>query len=573
MKKMNMIERIANSFLLYGGSILGAIFRYDWVRKARKNQKRSERKLLRHIHKNRNTEYGKKYDFSSIKTMKDYQEKVPLSDYEDYRPYIEKMAKKKEKNLIIKKNIKAFAMTSGTTNKPKIIPHSKLSAIPFFKAFCIWTNDMVKAFKKRKIKRFNAKGFMITEIGLNIATDRKKEVDDSYSIGHTTAYAVGILKYFLPLVTQLPMQVFQSDEIYDMRYIKARYALQDPSLNYFCGVFMIGLLDIMAYIEDNHEMLIEDIENGTIHSSIKIGEKTRKKLEKKLKKDPLRAQELREIFKTKSKTPLINRLWKNMSYVFAIGTGDFSESTRKMRSYCENDVVFGFVMYASTEAMMGCAMHSEDPTYLLVNDDCFFEFLPVDKKVETPLLMHELEVGSLYELIITNKTGLYRYKLGDVVRIMKYEGDTPYIQFVYRNEFITDISSVHLTGEMVKMSIHDVEKECKISILDYALYPNQTLRKPQLELFLETEEKLEEKDYKKIENSMEKALIKNNYSYKLSREEDYIDKIKIHFLKKKSFTSYREKKVEEGAALNQLKNIRVIRTKEQYEFFKKQIEK
>ena len=67
---------------MYGGSVLGAIFRYDWLKKARKNKKRSEKRILKQIWKNRNTEYGKKYNFASVKSIKDYQNQVPLSTIE-----------------------------------------------------------------------------------------------------------------------------------------------------------------------------------------------------------------------------------------------------------------------------------------------------------------------------------------------------------------------------------------------------------------------------------------------------------------------------------------------------------
>ena len=569
---MNVCAKLANAFLLYGGSVLGEIFRSDWKRKFRKSRKYNEKKVLRLLWKNRNTEYGKKYNFSSIKSIKEYQDMVPLSVYDDYKDYINRMIYNSEKKLITYKNIKSFALTSGTTNKAKIIPHSKLSGIPFFKSFCIWTNDMVKAFKSRGIPRFNAKGFLLTEIGIDVAKDQETKNDDSYKIGHVSAYAVGILKYFLPLVTQLPLAVFRSKDIRDMRYIKARFALQDPDLNYFCGVFMSALYDIMIYIEDNHEMLINDIEKGVIDSSIAIGEKTRKRLEKKLKPNPKRAAELRKIFESKSETPLINRIWKNMSYIFAIGTGDFDSFTRKMRSYCEKDVVFGYTAYASTEAFMGCAIHAEDPAYLLVNDDCFFEFLPVGEDVKRPLLIDELKENGLYELIITNKTGLYRFKLGDVVRVMKLEGKMPYVQFAYRSEFVTDMVSIHLTGEQVKLSIKDMEDSLIIKIIDYALYPNYNLRIPRLELFIEPEELINKEIKLKLDDVMDKALIKNDYSYMLSSKEKQLDKIKVFVLKKGTFTIYREKKVDEGASLNQLKTIRMIRNEEQYKFFKEEIE-
>ena len=49
---------------------------------------------------NKDTEIGKKLNFQLIKTLEDYRNNVPLTDYEDYRPYIERMVEKGEDNLL-----------------------------------------------------------------------------------------------------------------------------------------------------------------------------------------------------------------------------------------------------------------------------------------------------------------------------------------------------------------------------------------------------------------------------------------------------------------------------------------
>ena len=46
--------------------------------------------LMKILQDNKDTAYGRKYDFASIKTIEDYQKKVPLITYEDIKPYIDK---------------------------------------------------------------------------------------------------------------------------------------------------------------------------------------------------------------------------------------------------------------------------------------------------------------------------------------------------------------------------------------------------------------------------------------------------------------------------------------------------
>ena len=52
--------------------------------------------LMRIVHDNRDTEYGRKYHFDQIHSVEDYKRLVPLSNYDSYAPYIERMTDKEE---------------------------------------------------------------------------------------------------------------------------------------------------------------------------------------------------------------------------------------------------------------------------------------------------------------------------------------------------------------------------------------------------------------------------------------------------------------------------------------------
>ena len=80
--------------------------------------------LMRLIRENENTEYGKKYDFRNIHSYADYARKVPLSEYQDYEPYLERMISFGTKNLITSSDIELYAHTSGTSGASKLIPRT-----------------------------------------------------------------------------------------------------------------------------------------------------------------------------------------------------------------------------------------------------------------------------------------------------------------------------------------------------------------------------------------------------------------------------------------------------------------
>jgi hypothetical protein len=71
------------------------------------------------------TEWGKKFGYSSIVSVKEYQSRFPVQTYEDIIPYVERL-RKGEFNLLWPGEIKWFAKSSGTTSaKSKFIPMSR----------------------------------------------------------------------------------------------------------------------------------------------------------------------------------------------------------------------------------------------------------------------------------------------------------------------------------------------------------------------------------------------------------------------------------------------------------------
>ena len=81
------------------GGMLGLIEHKKLEIYAKHGVKTQEHNLKKLMRTNKNTEYGKKCNFKDVKSVKDYQDIVPLSTYDDYADYIDRMVQG-EKNLI-----------------------------------------------------------------------------------------------------------------------------------------------------------------------------------------------------------------------------------------------------------------------------------------------------------------------------------------------------------------------------------------------------------------------------------------------------------------------------------------
>ena len=76
----------------------------------------------------------------------------------------------------------------------------------------------------------------------------------------------------------------------------------------------------------------------------------------------------------------------------------------------------------------------------------FYEFIPENAEDETKTLtIDQLEVGKRYEIVLTNLSGFYRYRIKDVVEVTGYYYESPMIRFAYRKSQLINISGEKMT--------------------------------------------------------------------------------------------------------------------------------
>lgn len=536
-----------------------------YSRRAWKMQQNNVKRLMR---KNKSTVYGKKNNFSKVRSIEDYQRIVPLSTYADYDEYVWRMAEG-EKGLITNMFVRRFTESSGSTGKSKLVP---LSYWAEWVAQCYGFSAPVGC----AVKWFIRRGRLLPpQKGLLTAETSCRKLRGG-TVSCLSSIPLLNLRPLVPFFATSPKEVLFPDPEadMDMHYLKLRFSLINKKTSYLGTIFITTLESMFFYMEENWEMLCDDIEKGIINESIKMPDDVRRKLSKKLKPMPKRAEELRtEFSKGFDSSPIIPRIWPKVEWLYGMGTGALSLYARKLRRYIGEDMPIHYLGYTATEAFMAVPIELDSFEYVILPQNGFYEFRPVDSPDYDKLLtINQLEEGKEYELILTNMSGFYRYRIEDVVKCTGYYHQSPKITFCYRLNQIANISGEKISQMAFDEIVDNLSQYMDDLYIGYSIYPDRTTSPGHYILLIEAASSVSDEKKQKYNLAFEKMLCEGNVSAGPLIKSGALGHPEVKFLRKGTYDDYREVLRKRGANLNQVKPIKVIDNEEKKEFFFSHIE-
>ncbi len=557
-----------DKFLSGWGGLVGIcehikIFIYS--KRAFKMQETCVKRLMR---KNKTTEYGKLHNFKDVKSIEDYQKIVPLSVYADYDDYVWRMANG-EKGLITNMYVRRFTESSGSTGKQKLVPLSYWAEwVCQCFSFSAPVGCAVKWFAKKGKTLPAQKGLLTAETGC-----RKVK---GGTISCLSSIPLLNVRPIVEAFTTSPKEVLfpEPGVDMDMHYMKLRFSLPSKKVSYLGTIFITTLESMFFYMEENWEMLCDDIEKGIINDKVNVPDEIRQKYNKKLKPNPKRAEELRREFrKGFDESPIIPRIWPNVGWMYGMGTGSLSFYQKKLRRYLGEDIPMHYLGYTATEAFMAVPLEFNSYEYVILPQNGFYEFRPIDQEgYDNLLTIKDLEVGKEYEIILTNMSGFYRYRIEDVVKVTGYYNQSPKITFCYRLNQIANISGEKVSSMAFDEIVANMSEESGDLYIGYSIYADRSTSPGHYKLFLELAEDISD-EKKAIYNALfEEKLCKGNVSVEPLIKSGALGHPEVKFLKKGTYDDYREVLRKRGANLNQVKPIKVIDTDEKRDFFFSHIE-
>lgn len=321
-----------------------------------------EELLKKLINISKNTIWGNEYDYKSIKTVNDFRQRVPISTYEDIKPYIDRL-RKGEENVLWPGELLGFAKSSGTTaGKSKYIPVSYDSLED-----CHYKGgkDMLSIYFNLlpDSKLFEGKSLVMGGSG-NI----QEVSNSSYYEGDLSAILMNNLPFWAQFVRTPPLSIALMDEWESKLRLMVETTL-DHDVTGLSGVPSWMLILLRKVLEESGKESISEV-------------------------------------------------WPNLE-VFFHGGVNFDPYRKQYQSIIKSNQMHYFNTYNASEGFFGIQDQLDSDEILLMLDyGIYYEFVPMSEKVnENPkaLSLSDVELGVNYAMIITTNAGLWRYEIGDTV--------------------------------------------------------------------------------------------------------------------------------------------------------------
>src|SRR5579871_92184 len=321
-----------------------------------------QRQVLQHLVTSAQyTEFGRKYNFSKIFSIKEFKKAVPIHEYDDLKPYIQRIMNG-EQNILWDTPVSWFGKSSGTTSdKSKFIPVSEESLQDcHYKG----AKDVLTMYYN-----FNPDSDLLTGKGLVIGGSHNiNQLNEEAHYGDLSAL----------LLQNSPFWATW---------------LRTPELN-------IALLD-------EWENKIEKLAQNTINENVTS-----------ISGVPTWTMVLiKRILEMTGKTTL-GEVWPSLE-LYIHGGVSFTPYREQFEKLIGRKINY-LDMYNASEGFFAAQANPNDDGMLLFLDHgIFMEFMPIEeygRQQPETIGLKDVEIGEQYALVINTNGGLWRYLLGDTIQ-------------------------------------------------------------------------------------------------------------------------------------------------------------
>jgi len=399
---------------------------------------KANRKALRDVLKrNSKTVFGADHDLQSIRQGGDliaqFKSRVPLASYADHEPYIDRIAAG-EQSVLSSDPTNMLAGTSGTTDRPKRIPRTLRAQR---------RHMMLVVLAEQAVIDRGIEGATAPDRGVNLMSLYAPSLESESKVPIMSGPNAGMsrIRKQIPLLWSSPEAVFGIAHQPTALYLHGLFALLNRRTLYIQTPFAPQVVGWFTLMEKYQQHIVTDIRTGKLSGHLELTTAKKQDIERDLRPDPDRANEVAAEFE-KGFEAIAPRLWPNLKYIRTVTSGSFALSLPRLR-WLAGPVPIHSGGYSSSEGVIGINLKTDGTAnYVLACGTSFFEFIPLARVSENQpgtLDLDELEVDEVYEVVLTSCAGLYRYRLGDIVRITGHYGSAPTFEYLYRRGTVLNL--------------------------------------------------------------------------------------------------------------------------------------
>lgn len=411
---------------------------------------------------NLHTEYLKSF-LNGDSGKENFKNKVPIVNYEDIKPCIERIANGEPSSIISAQPITELLTSSGTSGgQPKIMPSTaeELERKTFF------YNLLVPVMNKYVDGLDQGKAMYLLFIKPEISTPSglmaRPVLTSYYKSKNFRNRAFNRYNVY----TSPDETILCSDSKQSMYCQLLCGLVQRDEVLRVGAIFASAFLRAIKFLEEYLKELCSNIRAGSVSDWITDPNCRNAVLSILSKPNSELADLIEDECSGKSWEGIIKKLWPRTKYIEVIVTGSMAQYITTLEFY-SGGLPLVSTMYGSSECYLGINFkplsNPSDVSYTLLPNMAYFEFLPVDnndkevvpdvqcngvgvtdrngKEMVEAVDLVEVKLGHYYELIVTTFTGLYRYRVGDILMVTGFYNNAPQFRFVHRRNVVLSIDT------------------------------------------------------------------------------------------------------------------------------------
>lgn len=503
--------------------------------------------LFSQLRREQETAFGRDHHFAEIKTVEDFRRNMPITDYEYYQPYIERVKNGDTEAMFHRQKVLMFAMSSGTTAARKFVPVTERFLEDYRRGWMIWGVNLFEDHRELWFK---------TMIQLASSWDEFR-TPAGIPCGSISGLTARMQRYIVRKTYCLPPDSAQIKQAQAKYYLAWRLGLvrdvgiimtANPSTN----------INMARFGDEHREDLIRDIYDGTINPDFPVPESIHETERRYLKPNPKRARELEDIVEAAGGL-WPKDVWPDFNMIASWMGGSVGVYMRHYPDFygpsCMRDI--GLI---ASEGRMTIPVQDGTPAGVLEITSSYFEFVPVeeiDSPQPTILESHELEEGRDYFILLTTSSGFYRYNIYDVVRCAGFIGRTPQLVFLNKGSNFSNLTGEKISEHHVVKAVERSADLLEVRLAAYTMAPcfDEGEPNPYYGLFVEESDLPTEAFAVEFAARVEIELGRQNEEYREKRASGRLGSLRLHLLPEGAWREWDRKRLSKtGGTVEQYKH-------------------